>query len=119
MPKREMYIMQQHAGLLLLGFGLIALLFPATQRVMQLPAIMEWALFAANTVVGLLLLRCRSRRLLDALILAAVACSAGNAVGYTISVGINTASWTYAVQIYFLTKLLGRVRADREQHRGD
>lgn len=115
MPRRKSYIIQKHTGLLLLGFGAMALLFPPTRTIMQLPPIMEWILFVANLLVGLALLGCRSRRWLDRLLLMAVACCAGNAIGYTVSIGPNTASWVYAVEVYFIIRLLGRVRADRER----
>lgn len=111
---QEAYIFQRHAGLLLLGFGVIAILFPATRSIMQLPSHLEWVLFAINTVMGVTLLRCRSRKLLDDLLLLAIACCAGSATAYTISLGINTASWVYVLEIFFLIDLLGRVRADQE-----
>lgn len=113
-PKRP-YIVQRHAGLLLAGFGLIALIFPATRNIMHLTEWAEYLLAAGNAVTGLLLLFCKSRRLLDFWILCAVACCAATAVAYTFSIGINTASWVYVLEIYFLTRLLGRVRADGER----
>ena len=110
------YVMQQHAALMLLGFGLIALLAPTTRRIMQIPETLEWSLFVVNAVVGVLLLRCRSLRWLDVLIVLAVATCIANALAFTFVLGVNTASWTYGLEVWFLTRLLGRVRADRERH---
>lgn len=108
------YIMQRHAGLLLFGFGAIAFVFPTTRGYMQLPPMIEWVLFVSNCLVGGGLLLTRNLKRLDILLLAAIACCWGNAAGWTLGLGINTATIVYVLEVYFLVRLLGRVRADQE-----